>query len=359
MRELRRFAAAARPEDDSDRGLVERFARSRDGAAFAELVRRHGPMVLGVCRRVLRHAADADDAFQATFLILVRRAGLVRDPDRLGAWLFGVAWRTAHKLRASRRSGAPLPDELAAREPLPAADWPAELDDAIARLPEKYRTPIVLCHLQGLSATDAARRLGCPPATLATRLFRARSTLRRKLTALGLALPAALVAESVLHVPNALAAAAHAMAAGRSISPAAARLADGAFWSLLMTKIRWAAIAAAAFLTGVGVLGFRAGGQEPATTPPQPPPVVAAPPPVPPNRPEPADREDGQLPGDRPVGPHRPPGRRRRRACPQGRRDRLARPRVAPAGPGVPESQSAWATPGPAGPRPSTLTMIA
>src|SRR5262245_11408832 len=100
LREVRRFAAAARPDHDSDRALLERFTGSRDERAFAELVRRHGPMVLGVCRRVLRQAADADDAFQAVFLILVRRASVLREPDRLGAWLFGVAWRTANKLRA-------------------------------------------------------------------------------------------------------------------------------------------------------------------------------------------------------------------------------------------------------------------
>src|SRR3954465_10738371 len=159
LREVRRFAAAARPDDDPDRALLERFALSRDERAFAELVRRHGPMVLGVCRRGLRHTADADDAFQATFLILVRRAPVLRDPDRLGAWLFGVAWRTANKLRASRRPGTSLPDEVPAREPSPT-DWPVELDAAIAGLPEKYRTAIDLCHLQGLSAAEAAHRLG-------------------------------------------------------------------------------------------------------------------------------------------------------------------------------------------------------
>ena len=281
LREVRRFAVAARADDDSDRALVERFARTRDERAFAELVRRHGPMVLGVCRRVLRHAADADDAFQAAFLILVRRAAVIRDPDRLGAWLFGVAWRTANKLRASRRPNSPLHDDVPERH-LASSDWPVELDAAIARLPEKYRTPVVLCHLQGLTTAEAAHRLGCPPATVTTRLFRARNTLRRRLTALGLTVPVALTGGSVLHVPSALAAAAHAMAAGRSIPPAAARLADGVFRSLLMTKIRWAATAAAVCLTGVGLLGFQAGGQEPpaAPTPPPTAPLVAPPPPL-------------------------------------------------------------------------------
>lgn len=266
LQEVRRFIAAARPDGDSDRILIERFTHTRDERAFGELVRRHGPMVLGVCRRVLRHAADAEDAFQATFLILVRRAADLRDPDRLGSWLYGVAWRTANKLRTTRRPGMPLPDELAATTP--NRDWPVELDAAIAHLPEKYRTPIVLCHLQGLSPSEVAGRLGCPPATVVTRLFRARQTLRRRLTALGLSIPPALVAGSVLEVPSALATAVGEMAAGRTIPPAAARLADGVFRSLLMTRIRWAMTAAVVCLGGVGVFGFRAGGQEPIGPPP-------------------------------------------------------------------------------------------
>lgn len=255
IREVRRFIEASRPDDDSDPSLVTRFVRSRDEAAFAELVRRHGPMVLGVCRRVLRHANDAEDALQATFLILVRRAADIRDPDRLGPWLYGVALRTANKLRSSRRPNVPLPDDLA--QPTPNADWPVELDEAIGRLPEKYRTPIILCHLQGLSTTEVAGRLGCPPATIVTRLFRARATLRRRLTALGITVPAALVGSSVLQIPLASASAIAEMAAGRTITPAVARLADGVFRSILMTKIRWAATTVAAFsLMGVGLLGF-------------------------------------------------------------------------------------------------------
>src|SRR4051812_24931475 len=184
LQEVRRFLQTTRPEADSDRALVERYARTRDERAFAELVRRHGPMVLGVCRRVLRHTADADDAFQATFLILVRRAVAVRDPDRLRPWLFGGAWRAANKLRAARRFDRPLPDDRPGRESTPNADWPAELDAAIARLPEKYRTPVVLCHLQGLSPVEVAGRLGCTTSTVATRLFRARTALRRRLATL-------------------------------------------------------------------------------------------------------------------------------------------------------------------------------
>src|SRR5262249_18617601 len=205
LRQGRPFIRAPRPAPDSDLASVGRFTRPRDARAFAELVARHGPMVLGVCRRVLRHSADADDAFQATFLILVRKARSVRDPDRLGSWLFGVAWRTANKLRSARRPGFAIPDDLPGPDAPATADWPVELDEAIARLPEKYRSPVVLCHLQGLSPAQVAERLGCPPATIATRLFRAREKLRRRLTALGLAVPPALVAASTLHVPSALA----------------------------------------------------------------------------------------------------------------------------------------------------------
>src|SRR5262245_13139269 len=264
LRQVRRFIDTARPDHDSDRALVERFARTRCDRAFAELVARHGPMVLGVCRRMLRHSADADDAFQATFLILVRKARSVRDPDRLGSWLFGVAWRTANKLRSARRPGCALPDDLPCPNAIATADWPVELDDAIARLPEKYRSAVVLCHLQGLSPAQVAERLGCPPATIATRLFRAREKLRRRLTALGLAVPPALVAGSALHVPSALASAVREMAAGRTVPLVAARLADGVLRSLIVSKLRWAATAAVVCLAGVGLFGFRAGGQEPA-----------------------------------------------------------------------------------------------
>src|SRR5262249_45899079 len=221
VQEIRRFIAAARRDDSSDRALLDHFSHSRAERAFAELVRRHGPMVLGVCRRVLRHSADADDAFQGTFLILVRKAAAIRDADRLGSWLYGVAWRVANKLRIGRPRGLPLPDEFPAVSA--DLDWPVELDAAIARLPEKYRAPVVLCHLQGFSPSEVASQLGCAPATVVTRLFRAREALRKRLTALGLTVPAVLVTGTVVGVPNSLASAVGEMAAGKMISPAATR----------------------------------------------------------------------------------------------------------------------------------------
>src|SRR5205823_3540528 len=154
--------------------------RRRDEAAFAALVRRHGPMVLGVCRRVLRDAHDAEDAFQATFLLLARKAAALRQPDRLGPWLHGVAHRTALKAKAAgvrrRQRERPLDDLPAAGggDDLLWRDLRPVLDDAIGRLPAKYRVPVVLCYLEGRTNAEAARALGCPTGTVATRLARAR-----------------------------------------------------------------------------------------------------------------------------------------------------------------------------------------
>src|SRR5690348_12966270 len=147
---LRRTGADA-PGAPADGPLVERFVGARDQAAFAELVRRHGPMVLGVCRRLLRHGADAEDAFQATFLVLARRAGSIRKQGSVGSWLYGVARRVALRARAEAARRRPHgPPVTAAAPPDPAAEAArAELrpllDEELARLPEKYRAPLVLC----------------------------------------------------------------------------------------------------------------------------------------------------------------------------------------------------------------------
>jgi RNA polymerase sigma factor (sigma-70 family) len=202
--------------------LLERFVSGRDETAFEALVARHGPMVLGVCRKLLRDPNDVDDAFQATFLVLVRKAGTLRRCDLLGNWLYGVALRVAARARtlSARRSArfAPGSDETTtlvpregvqrlgldptARGQCDPAPW---LHEEISHLPAKYRTPIVLCFFEGLTHDEAAERLGWPLGTVKGRLSRAKDLLRRRLTSRGLTLSAAaLVAQ--LALPDARAA---------------------------------------------------------------------------------------------------------------------------------------------------------
>ncbi len=159
LRYLRR--AGYIPEDGgpTDGQLLEQFVTRREEAAFEELVRRHGPMVLGVCRRTLHHEQDVEDAFQATFLVLVRKAGSVRPPDLVGHWLYGVAYRTAIRARAldARRRDK----EKAMPRPAgpPTGIWQDVvplLDRELSGLPEKYRIPVVLCDLEGKSRREVA-----------------------------------------------------------------------------------------------------------------------------------------------------------------------------------------------------------
>ena len=181
----------------ADRDLLRAFVDRADADAFAELVARHGPLVLGVCRRVLADAPEADDAFQATFLILARKAGSVQSPDRLGSWLYGVALRCAYQARkaARRVKKQPIPD-LPARETADPewADVGPVLDAEIGQLPEKLRTALVLCELQGLDRAAAAKRLGVPVGTVSSRLSRAKDTLRRRLVRRGITLSLAALA---------------------------------------------------------------------------------------------------------------------------------------------------------------------
>ncbi len=184
----------------SDAQLLDRFV-SQQGAsaeyAFEILVQRHGPMVLSVCRGALGDLHDAEDAFQATFLVLARRASSLRDPANLGPWLHGVARRTSQKARARRSRLERLIRRAAVLSGTPAvsrtdgsvrrAEDAEALHEEIGRLPEKYRTPVVLCDLEGLSREEAARQLGWPIGTLGVRLMRARERLRGRLTRLGLA----------------------------------------------------------------------------------------------------------------------------------------------------------------------------
>jgi RNA polymerase sigma factor (sigma-70 family) len=181
----------------ADRDLLRAFVDRADGDAFAVLVARHGPLVLGVCRRVLADAPDAEDAFQATFLILARKAASVQSPERLGNWLYGVALRCSCQARkATRRvKNQPIPD-LPARE-APDADWAdvgPVLDAEIGQLPDKLRAALVLCELQGLDRATAAERLGVPVGTVSSRLSRAKDTLRRRLVRRGITLSLAALA---------------------------------------------------------------------------------------------------------------------------------------------------------------------
>jgi RNA polymerase sigma-70 factor (ECF subfamily) len=271
-----RVAPAQDPGRMTDGHLLQCFLARGDEAAFAELVRRHGPMVFGVCRRVLAHAQDAEDAFQATFLVLARRAASVAPRELVGNWLYGVAYRTALKAKAAalRRRGR----ERQVREmPEPAApegDVWAELrpllDRELERLPEKYRAPVVLCDLGGQTHKEAARQLGCPEATVSTRLARARDRLARRLAPRGVALSgvglglALAHGEATAHVPGPLGAsavrAATLFAAGRApagaVPAAAAALAEGVVRAMLFAKLR----VVLAVLLALGVVGLGAGG---------------------------------------------------------------------------------------------------
>jgi RNA polymerase sigma factor (sigma-70 family) len=261
----------------TDGELLGQFLADGNEAAFAALVRRHGSMVLGVCRRVLGHEADAEDAFQATFLVLIRRAAAVVPRDQVGNWLYGVAYRTALQAKGARarrqaKEGQVTPrpaaqdllDEAAQRERLQL------LDQELARLPQRYRVAVVLCDLEGKTHKEAARLLGCPEATLSTRLLRARKLLARRLSARGLAwasgtlalllsgetaragLPSPLVSSTV-HAATAVAAGQAALVA----TPIAA-LAEGVVKAMLLTRLKALVVVVALGLLALGVgLGQR------------------------------------------------------------------------------------------------------
>jgi RNA polymerase sigma factor (sigma-70 family) len=191
---VRRVATAGDSAAWSDGELLESFLAQGDEFAFETLLRRHGPMVLGVCRRVLPHGPDAEDAFQATFLVLVRKAHTISRRELLANWLYGVACRTARKARSlllrdryRQRQVLDMAD-VPATDPTEASDLRAVLDQELGRLPEKYRVPLVLCELEGRSRKEAACVLRLPEGTVSSRLARGRQLLASRLTRRGLAL---------------------------------------------------------------------------------------------------------------------------------------------------------------------------
>jgi RNA polymerase sigma factor (sigma-70 family) len=280
LRHIRRLVIrreAAPPDGDLLTGYVER----RDEAAFAALVERHGPAVLGVCQALLRHHQDAEDAFQATFLVLARKADSIRRRECLGSWLHGVACRVARKARAAaaRRQAV---EAKAVPAPAPSADdlsWGevrAILHTELAALPARFREPLVLCYLQGLTQEETARQLGWTPATVKGRLQCGRELLRHRLARRGLglaALGAAALAGQALAapVPAALAAAtvrAVLPVTGETASAAVTALARAALAPLVPAKAR--VLSALTFLAialagGTGLAGYQmlAGPQQP------------------------------------------------------------------------------------------------
>jgi len=169
----------------SDGQLLERLVGRRDASAFEAIVERYGPLVWGVCLRVLRDHHDAEDAFQATFLVFARKAASVMPREKLGNWLYGVAFQTAMKARATRakrRVRERQAGETTEPEAVPEAhpdELLGRLDREVTRLPEKYRLPVILCELRGNTHRQAAEQLGWPVGTVSSRLSRARAVQAR------------------------------------------------------------------------------------------------------------------------------------------------------------------------------------
>lgn len=258
---IRQWLSRTHPDPDSDATLVRRFVRDGDESAFASLVDRHGPMVLGVARRVVGDYHRAEDVFQATFLALARQAGSLRRPTALLAWLHQTAYHIAvsvlqsqrrrdrvdaESAASSRASCTPL-DDLSSRELL------AILDEELGRLPEKYRVPLLLCCLEGRSQEEAARMLGWTPGSVKGRLERGRQRLKEQLARRGITFAVG-AGVPLLAVPHTLAghlreAALRAARDGALASPAVAALAHGVAPALGKTSV----IVTAAALIGIGV----------------------------------------------------------------------------------------------------------
>jgi RNA polymerase sigma factor (sigma-70 family) len=244
----------------TDGQLLESYIRRRDGAALEALVQRHGPMVWGVCRRVLRNYHDAEDAFQATFLVLVRRAASIASREFLANWLYGVAHQTALKARATaakrsarERQVKEMPEPEAVQQDL-WHDLKPLLDQELSRLPDKYRTPIVLCDLEGKTRKEAARQLGCPEGTVAGRLARARVMLAKRLAQRGVVLSGGALAVGLSQnaasacVPSSVVsctiktATLYAAGQGTMIPAKVAALTEGVLKSMLLNKLKMAMV---------------------------------------------------------------------------------------------------------------------
>jgi RNA polymerase sigma factor (sigma-70 family) len=279
---LRHSAAAEDPCRVADDELLRRYVATQDESAFAGLVRRHGPMVLGVCWRILRHREDAEDAFQATFLVLARKAGAVRKSESLPGWLHRIAFRAAMRLRAARSRRldrqALLADapQARCREDLTVRETQQVLEEELNRLADKYRAPLLLCCVQGRTRDEAAQQLGWSLGVLRGRLDRGRELLRARLARRGVALSAALLplgvaATSEAAVLPALLSSTVRAALGAAQSPAAAAvsaqaaaLAQGVIQAMFLAKLKVFGVGllvVALLGTGAGIATYRAQAQ--------------------------------------------------------------------------------------------------
>jgi RNA polymerase sigma factor (sigma-70 family) len=258
--------AASQARQRTNGQLLDDFANRRDEAAFTILVARHGPMVLRVCRRVLNHEQDAEDAFQATFLVLARNSRSVRKPEALAAWLRGVAFRTAMKAKRGAARRRTHEAHLKSLPPKPATspswdDVQAVLDEEIQFLPESFRMAFALCVLEGKSVPEAAACLEVKPGTVSSRLTRARQRLQRQLARRGIQLTAMLAALSVAEgigrasVPAFLSHSTIRLALSVEVIPShIAALAAGVTRAMFLTKIKiaTAVLLAAGIIAGAG-----------------------------------------------------------------------------------------------------------
>ncbi len=273
LRRIGRLAGLQGVLSLTDAQLLERFAASRDEPAFAALMVRHGPMVLGVCRRLLHDAAQAEDAFQAAFLVLARKASAIQRRPLLSARLYGVAYKVAARLRgrtwkrqSRETSGADLASVAASVDP-EISDLRPLLHHEVQRLPDKYRNPIVLCYLEGKTHEEAALLLRWPLGTVKGRLARARDLLRSRLTQRGVTASEGGMATALTAKPTAAPArlmdatiraatrfAAGEAAAGGLASARAVALTQGVLRTMMLAKLKIAAALALtlALLSGGG-----------------------------------------------------------------------------------------------------------
>jgi RNA polymerase sigma factor (sigma-70 family) len=280
FRHLQRARSAPGVAGPADAELLERFVRTRDEGAFELLVWRHGTLVYNTCLRILHDSHAAEDAFQATFLILVRKAASVGRRESLGAWLHRVAHRVAVRARQRVRPVTEHSDERAAETGQDAFLWRDlrwVLDEEVNRLPDKYRRPVVLCYLSGLTTQEAARELGVPRGTVLSRLAWARARLRSRLTLRGVTLSALALGIGLgrLATPSLASSvvvgtirAVLAFAAGQTsaASPAAVTLMEGVMREMALNKLKNGLLLVMALVVislGIGLLGSRPATAEP------------------------------------------------------------------------------------------------